>query len=159
MLHVLTQPLLQVDQCLTLPKKRKPVTPVTEDSEKTFSMASLRRVIDRASSALYSSEMSVVPGSGTYARNLKTPEASVIGSVCSLYTITISALTQIKLNILTALCQNDSLVQSLWHFISSLDEADGLLSFLDFLAVNPKSEGPELQILILFCNCTTHLVT
>lgn len=159
MISVLSKSLLELNQRAAVTKKRKTSTPVSDESDKTFSMASLRKVIDRASSAFYTGEASIVPGSGLYARNLRTADAATIGSVCTLYTTAVSALTQIRLNILTALCQSDSLVHSLWRFISSLDEADGLYSFLDFLALNPKSETSELQILILFCNSATHLIT
>ena len=159
MIDALMKPLVQANQNRPVSKKRKQSSPAADEAEKTFSLASLRKVIDRASTAIYGSDVSFVPGTGAFAKNLSTPEAFAIGSICSSYTTALDTLTQIKLNILTGLCRSDVLVQNLWHFISSLDEADGLLSFLDHLALNPKTPTKEMQILVLFCNCATHLVT
>lgn len=159
MIHALMKPLVLANQNRPVIKKRKQSSPAAEEAEKTFSMVTLRKVIDRASTAFYGNDISFVPGSGVYAKNLSSPEASTIGSICSLYTTALDVLTQVKLNILTGLCRSDVLIQNLWRFISSLDETDGLLTFLDHLALNPKTPTKELQILILFCNCTTHLVT
>lgn len=159
MIDVLTKPLVQAIQNRPVFKKRKQSSPDAEESEKTFSMAALRKVMDRASVALYGSDISFVPGSGLYTKNLSTPDAAAIGSVCNLYTTALNTLTQIKLNILTGLCRCDILIHNLWNFISSLDESDGLFSFLDHISLNPKTPTREIQILILFCSCTTHLVT
>lgn len=159
MIDVLMKPLIQVNEIRPQPKKRKVSTPAADESDKTFSMTALRKVIDRASSAIYGTEASFVPGTGTYAKNLDNSETSAIGSICGLYVKALDALTQIKWNILTGLCRSNGLVQNLWQFISSLDESDGLLTFLDHLALNPKDLTGDLQILILFCNCASHLIT
>lgn len=48
---------------------------------------------------------------------------------------------------------------NLWKFISSLGPGNGLKAFLDHLAVTTKTCSPEFQILVLFCDCATHLIT
>ncbi|GFQ78587.1 ubiquitin-protein ligase E3B [Trichonephila clavata] len=48
---------------------------------------------------------------------------------------------------------------NLWKFISSLGPGNGLKAFLDHLAVTSKTCSPEFQILVLFCDCATHLIT
>lgn len=158
-ISALTSSLIRVNEKRPKSKRRSSAisSPVTE--EKMFSVANLRKVIDRASSVMTGNDFSFEPGSGSYARNLMTPEIASVSSICCLYETAMKTMTQIRLSILTGLCQNDALMQNLWSFISSLDETDGLFSFLDHMALNPKTGDKELQILILFCDCLSHLIT
>lgn len=60
---------------------------------------------------------------------------------------------------ITGLCYQDVVLPNLWKFISSLGPGNGLKAFLDHVAVNGKAMTPETQMLMLFCDCTTHLIT
>lgn len=51
------------------------------------------------------------------------------------------------------------MLRNLWHLISSLGPDDGLKTYLDLLVVDSKGLSPECQMLHLFCEATTHLVT
>ena len=106
---------------------------------------------------MFAGESSFVPGTGDLARHLAS--AAPAESIAHLYSSALDALTQLKLNILTGLCQSDALLHNLWLLISSLDDSDGLLTFLDCVAVDPKARGKGMQSLVLFCTCAAHLFT
>lgn len=61
--------------------------------------------------------------------------------------------------VLLGLCYQDFLLPRLWYFISALGAQNGLKAFLEMLAVNPKATSPEFQILVLFCDAATYLIT
>lgn len=88
-----------------------------------------------------------------------TPETTVVALVCTLYQNALATLSQLKLDILSGLCYQDFLLPRLWHFISQLGSANGLKAYLELLSLNPKATAPEFQILILFCEASTYLLT
>lgn len=90
---------------------------------------------------------------------LGSTEATMVVVTCSLYQMALATFTQLKLDILTGLCYQDVVLPNLWKFISSLGPGNGLKAFLDHVAVNGKTTTPEIQMLMLFCDCTTHLIT
>ncbi|CAM1325746.1 UBE3B (predicted) [Pycnogonum litorale] len=93
-------------------------------------------------------------------KKLGGPEATNISVICSMYQNSISTLSQFKLDVLTGLCYNDSsLLPKLWKFIKLLGPNSGIKSFLDLLAMSTKSVSPEFQMLMLFCDCSAHLIT
>ncbi|XP_064460486.1 ubiquitin-protein ligase E3B-like isoform X2 [Ornithodoros turicata] len=92
-------------------------------------------------------------------RRLGAPETTSVALTCALFETALSSLTQLKLDILTGLCYQDMVLPHLWRLIHSLGPGHGVKAFLDLLAVTTKSTGPEFQILILFCDCATHLIT
>ncbi|XP_067137441.1 ubiquitin-protein ligase E3B isoform X2 [Centruroides vittatus] len=92
-------------------------------------------------------------------KRLGSPETTVVALTCCLYETALATLTQMKLDILTGLCYQDMVLPNLWKFICSLGPGNGLKAFLDHLAITTKTCSPEFQILILFCDCATHLVT
>lgn len=51
------------------------------------------------------------------------------------------------------------LLLPLWQLIQSLGPNCGLRPFLDHLSANAKGSAPEFQILILFCDCLSYVVT
>ncbi|GFT97388.1 ubiquitin-protein ligase E3B [Nephila pilipes] len=92
-------------------------------------------------------------------RRLGSPETTLVALTCNLYETALATLTQMKLDILTGLCYQDMVLPNLWKFISSLGPGNGLKAFLDHLAITTKTCSPEFQILVLFCDCATHLIT
>ncbi|GIY21740.1 ubiquitin-protein ligase E3B [Caerostris extrusa] len=92
-------------------------------------------------------------------RRLGSPETTLVALTCNLYETALATLTQMKLDLLTGLCYQDMVLPNLWKFISSLGPGNGLKAFLDHLAVTTKTCSPEFQILVLFCDCATHLIT
>lgn len=57
------------------------------------------------------------------------------------------------------LCYQDKLLYNMWLFLLSLGPNCGVKIFLDLLAIDTKSRGPEFQMLQLFADCVTHYVT
>ncbi|XP_049867026.1 ubiquitin-protein ligase E3B [Pectinophora gossypiella] len=92
-------------------------------------------------------------------RKLGSPDCTKAALICSMYHTALQTMTQVKLDILTGLCNQDEILYSLWQFLCTLGPNCGLKSFLDLLAVNTKSSAPEFQMLILFADCMTHYVT
>uniref|UniRef100_A0A146L582 Ubiquitin-protein ligase E3B n=1 Tax=Lygus hesperus TaxID=30085 RepID=A0A146L582_LYGHE len=90
-----------------------------------------------------------------------TPDCPLtrVAKVCALYFTALNTLTQLRLDILTGLCYQDSILYRLWKFLESLGPNCGLKLFLDSLADNSKNCSPEFNTLILFCDCMTHYVT
>ncbi|CAH1645890.1 unnamed protein product [Spodoptera littoralis] len=92
-------------------------------------------------------------------RKLGSPDCTKTALICSMYHTALLTMTQVKLDILTGLCNQDEILYSLWQFLCTLGPNCGLKSFLDLLAVNTKTSAPEFQMLILFADCMTHYVT
>ncbi|XP_045532186.1 ubiquitin-protein ligase E3B [Pieris brassicae] len=92
-------------------------------------------------------------------RKLGSPDCTKVALICSMYHTALQTMTQVKLDILTGLCNQDEILYSLWQFMCTLGPNSGLKAFLDLLAVNTKSSAPEFQMLILFADCMTHYVT
>lgn len=85
-------------------------------------------------------------------------EASLI---CALYRSALKTLSQLKLEILAGLCHQDGkhLLSPLWKIMQHLGPQCGMKAFLDQLAVNPKATSPEFQLLILFADCLSYLLS
>jgi len=134
-----------------------------EKNEAPLSLSRLRKVIDKAASAITNSDSIVITGHPDALTHLATQEIKLVSAVCSMYTAALTTLTQIRLEILTGLCYNNTLIRGLWTFISSLDERCGLITFLELLhhlKLYPSSNhGSDMTILTLFCECATHLIT
>ncbi|XP_046442108.1 ubiquitin-protein ligase E3B-like [Daphnia pulex] len=92
-------------------------------------------------------------------RKLGSPEVTQVALVASMYQTALSTLTQMRMDILTALSCRENFLPNLWHFISSLGPNHGLKTYLDLLSVDSKRLSPECQMLHLFCEGTTHFVT
>ncbi|XP_039770984.1 ubiquitin-protein ligase E3B isoform X2 [Ornithorhynchus anatinus] len=86
-------------------------------------------------------------------------EVRKVCSVCGLYQTTLTTLTQLRLQILTGLTHLDDLLPKLWAFICELGPQGGLKLFLECLN-SPSAESKQLlALLMLFCDCSRHLVT
>ncbi|XP_045445888.1 ubiquitin-protein ligase E3B [Melitaea cinxia] len=92
-------------------------------------------------------------------RKLGSPDCTKIALICSMYYTALQTMSQVKLDILTGLCNQDEILYSLWQFLCTLGPNSGLKSFLDLLALNTKASAPEFQMLVLFSDCMTHYVT
>ncbi|CAB3235019.1 unnamed protein product [Arctia plantaginis] len=124
----------------------QPSTPVQSNNPASI----IRRAIEARTSRSNSSK--------NY-RKLGSPDSTKTALICSMYHTALQTMTQVKLDILTGLCNQDEILYSLWQFLCTLGPNCGLKSFLDLLAVNTKSSAPEFQMLILFADCMTHYVT
>ncbi|VVD04422.1 unnamed protein product, partial [Leptidea sinapis] len=124
----------------------QPSTPVQINNPAAFIWRAIESRTNRANS------------SKSY-RKLGSAESTKIALICAMYHTALQTMTQVKLDILTGLCNQDEILYSLWRFLCTLGPSSGLKSFLDLLAVNTKSSAPEFQMLILFADCMTHYVT
>ncbi|UYV76096.1 UBE3B [Cordylochernes scorpioides] len=92
-------------------------------------------------------------------RKLGGPDTTQVALTCCLYQTLLATLTQIRLDILTGLSYHGTLLPGLWRFLCSLGPQGGLKAFLDHVGVTSKTCSPECQMLTLFCDCATHLIT
>ncbi|XP_048479517.1 ubiquitin-protein ligase E3B isoform X3 [Plutella xylostella] len=92
-------------------------------------------------------------------RKLGSADSTRVALTCGMLHAALQTCTQLKLDILTGLCNQDEILYSLWQFLCTLGPTCGLKSFLDLLAVSTKTSAPEFQMLILFADCMTHYVT
>lgn len=90
---------------------------------------------------------------------LQTTEVTKIAQVCLMLHTALETLTTLKHDILTELCLHDFLIKNLWTFIRSLSSDSGVKAFIEHLALYTKSSATELHILILFCECGSHLIS
>ncbi|KAF7489826.1 Ubiquitin-protein ligase E3B [Sarcoptes scabiei] len=90
---------------------------------------------------------------------LGTSETSLIALICSLYVNALNALSQMKHDILAGLSYKELILPHLWRFITLIGPSNPCRAFLDYLNLHSKSCSPEFQILIIFCECATHLIT
>ncbi|RWS12158.1 ubiquitin-protein ligase E3B-like protein [Dinothrombium tinctorium] len=135
---------------------------ITAKESIEMSSGFLKRALEKAASVVNKNGNSSVSGCHTCSgpvRKMGTSEVTTISLICSMYVAALSTLTQVKLDILTGLCYQDLVLPNLWKFISSFGPRSSLQAFLDHLAVNTKICAPEFQLLILFCDCATHLIT
>ena len=93
------------------------------------------------------------------ANKLGGPATTRVALVCALYQTACQTLSQLRIDILNGLCYGDLLLKPLWIFLNSLGQNCGLKSFLELLSANKSGTAPEFQMLILFCDTLSHLVT
>lgn len=121
----------------------------------------LGRAIERASSLTVRSNS--LSGFSSQSWNpvyrLGTPETSLIALVCSLYVNALNTLSQMKHDILAGLSYKELILPHLWRYITLIGPSNPCRAFLDYLSLHSKSCAPEFQILIIFCECATHLIT
>uniref|UniRef100_A0A6G1SIZ1 Ubiquitin-protein ligase E3B n=1 Tax=Aceria tosichella TaxID=561515 RepID=A0A6G1SIZ1_9ACAR len=129
------------------------------------SITSFKRAVERAAynmtkSIGYPYNKTTSP-SGLYYSSAKllSEEAKRISLVCLMLHTALKTLKMIKQDILTGLCFHDYVLRNLWNYISSLSPNNGLKAFLDHLVINSKSSMPEFHILMLFCECASHIIS
>jgi ubiquitin-protein ligase E3 B len=126
---------------------------------------SLKRAIERATQTMtksiaYSYNKTNSSSGFSYgSARLMTEEAKRISLVCLMLHTALKALKMIKQDILTGLCFHDYVLRNLWDYICSLSPNNGLKAFLDHLVLNSKSSMPEFYILMLFCECASHIIS
>lgn len=113
----------------------------------------LRRALERSSTKNNLSK------SGKPWRKLDNPDVIRVSTVCAMYHAALSTLAQLKLDILSGLCYNDTVLHDLWLLIASLGPNCGLKDFLELLKTDSTTSAPQLLMLMLFCDCMTHYVT
>ncbi|KAF8796101.1 Ubiquitin-protein ligase E3B like protein [Argiope bruennichi] len=141
-----------VESVLTTPQPSSPTnqSAISPIQNSPFKTNIFKKALEKASSSR---------SNNIRYRRLGSPETTLVALTCNLYETALSTLTQMKLDILTGLCYQDMVLPNLWKFISSLGPGNGLKAFLDHLAITTKTCSPEFQILVLFCDCATHLIT
>uniref|UniRef100_A0A182Y2X1 Ubiquitin-protein ligase E3B n=1 Tax=Anopheles stephensi TaxID=30069 RepID=A0A182Y2X1_ANOST len=96
---------------------------------------------------------------GKMYRKLGSGEVSRVALTCSMYHAALSALSQLRLDILSGLCYNDTVLHDLWLLLGSIGPNCGLKGFIELLQVSQTNYAPPLLLLSLFCDCMTHYVT
>ncbi|XP_028680404.1 ubiquitin-protein ligase E3B [Erpetoichthys calabaricus] len=92
-------------------------------------------------------------------KKVDSVEVQKVCSICVLYQAALTTLTQIKLQILTGLTYLDDLLPKLWAFICELGPQGGLKLFLECLNNDNEESKRLLAMLMLFCDCSRHLIT
>lgn len=81
-------------------------------------------------------------------------EIQRVATTCAMYYEALVTLPQLKLDILSGICYNGTILRDLWALIVSL----GIKSFIDLIRYDDISNPPGL-LLLLFCDSMTHYVT
>lgn len=81
-------------------------------------------------------------------------EIQRVALTCTMYYEALITLPQLKLDILSGICYNGTILRDLWTLIISL----GLKSFIDLIRYDDINNPPALMLL-LFCDSMTHYVT
>ncbi|XP_007953188.1 ubiquitin-protein ligase E3B [Orycteropus afer afer] len=92
-------------------------------------------------------------------KRVDSAEVQKVCNICVLYQTSLTTLTQIRLQILTGLTYLDDLLPKLWAFICELGPHGGLKLFLECLNNDTAESKQLLAMLILFCDCSRHLIT
>lgn len=92
-------------------------------------------------------------------RKLGSTEVSKVAIVCAMYHAALQTLSQLKLDILSGLCYNDTLLHDLFILLASLGPNCGLKPLLELLTLSNTAYAPPLLLLLLFCDLMTHYVT
>nr|XP_020449964.1 ubiquitin-protein ligase E3B [Monopterus albus]XP_020449965.1 ubiquitin-protein ligase E3B [Monopterus albus] len=92
-------------------------------------------------------------------KRVDSAEVQKVCSICVLYQTALSTLTQIRLQILTGLTHLDDLLPKLWAFICELGPQGGLKLFMECLNNDTEESKQLLSMLMLFCDCSRHLIT
>ncbi|KAM8886763.1 ubiquitin-protein ligase E3B isoform 3-T3 [Spinachia spinachia] len=92
-------------------------------------------------------------------KRVDSAEVQKVCSICVLYQTALSTLTQIRLQILTGLTHLDDLLPKLWAFICELGPQGGLKLFMECLNNDTEESKQLLAMLMLFCDCSRHLIT
>uniref|UniRef100_A0A2R9A6S1 Ubiquitin-protein ligase E3B n=1 Tax=Pan paniscus TaxID=9597 RepID=A0A2R9A6S1_PANPA len=92
-------------------------------------------------------------------KRVDSAEVQKVCNICVLYQTSLTTLTQIRLQILTGLTYLDDLLPKLWAFICELGPHGGLKLFLECLNNDTEESKQLLAMLMLFCDCSRHLIT
>jgi ubiquitin-protein ligase E3 B len=81
-------------------------------------------------------------------------EIQRVACTCAMYSEALVTLPQLKLDILSGICYNGTILKDLWALINSL----GMKSFIDLIRYDEINNPPGL-LLLLFCDSMTHYIT
>ena len=150
----------------SLPRPAAPPTPSPEETNAAKKL--MKQAIEKTKTTYANTAQSLIPavsgsghgGGGAGGINrLGNSDCTQIALVCTLYQTAIRTLSQLRLEILIGLCYKDILLKPLWLFLNSLGQNCGLKAFLELLSLNRTADCPEFQMLTLFCDTFSHLVT
>ncbi len=160
-----SRPLTEIVQRLpelpTAPEPEPILEPLTSSGGSSGPKQLLKKAIEKtkaASSSVVSAASQPPPPKGGYTK-LGSPECMKVALICAMYQHALRTLSQLKLEILSGLCYQNLLLLPLWRLLQSLGPNCGLKTFVDHLSTNSKGTAPEFQILILFCDCLSYVVT
>lgn len=110
----------------------------------------LKRAFDRSSSK-----------QNTKWRKIGCNEVAKIALVSAMYHASLTTLSQLRLDILSGLCYNDTVLHDFWLLIASFGPSCGIKTFLELQSGHTSSQtyAPTILMLLLFCDCMTHYVT
>jgi len=140
-------------QAASLPAIPAPPTPSPEETN--FGKKLMKQALEKTRTT-YAATTSTI---SSPLNRLGGPASTKVALVCALYQTACRTLAQLRIDILNGLCFGDLLLKPLWIFLNSLGQTCGLKSFLELLSVNKNGTAPEFQMLILFCDTFSHLVT
>lgn len=92
--------------------------------------------------------------SKSFKKLFDSPEVHRISTTCAMYYEALNTLPQLKLDILSGICYNGTILRDLWKLINSL----GMKSFIDLIRYDDINNSPGL-LLLLFSDAMTHYVT
>jgi len=140
-------------QAATLPSIPAPPTPSPEETN--FGKKLMKQALEKTRTT-YAATTSTI---SSPLNRLGGAACTRVALVCALYQTACRTLAQLRIDILNGLCFGDLLLKPLWIFLNSLGPNCGLKSFLELLSANKSGTAPEFQMLILFCDTFSHLVT
>jgi len=132
-----------------------PIPPTPSPEETNFGKKLMKQALEKTKTT-YAATTSTM---SSPLNRLGGPASTKVALVCALYQTACRTLAQLRIDILNGLCFGDLLLKPLWVFLNSLGPNCGLKSFLELLSVNKNASAPEFQMLILFCDTFSHLVT
>ena len=125
------------------------------DSAKMFGVKMMKQALEKTKTTVAATTSNIAPPLIKLGGNTCTR----VALTCALYQTACTTLSQLRLDILNGLCCGDLVIKPLWLLLNSLGAQCGLKQWLDLLTVNKTGSAPEFQMLILFCDTLTHLVT
>eukprot|EP00092_Neocalanus_flemingeri_P034441 GFUD01037450.1.p1 GENE.GFUD01037450.1~~GFUD01037450.1.p1 ORF type:complete len:1075 (-),score=271.40 GFUD01037450.1:205-3429(-) len=140
-------------QAATLPQVPAPPTPSPEETN--FGKKLMKQALEKTRTT-YAATTSTI---SSPLNRLGGAACTRVALVCALYQTACRTLSQLRIDILNGLCFGDLLLKPLWVFLNSLGPNCGLKSFLELLSANKSDTAPEFQMLVLFCDTFSHLVT
>jgi len=140
-------------QAASLPQVPAPPTPSPEETN--FGKKLMKQALEKTRTT-YAATTSTITSP---LNRLGGSPCTRVALVCALYQTACRTLAQLRIDILNGLCFGDLLLKPLWIFLNSLGPNCGLKSFLELLSANKNGTAPEFQMLVLFCDTFSHLVT
>eukprot|EP00795_Rhopilema_esculentum_P015545 gene15545-6809_t len=92
-------------------------------------------------------------------RDLKDPVVLDVCQICEMYQVLAATLTQLRMEIFSALSLSEQIMVRLWKFLYSLGPDGGLKAILSYVTGGSDSLPDSLDALLtLFCDCCSQLL-